>query len=260
MSVKTIEKDFIDKVSAEIQLSADGKDRFLVFTPFHFNDGDQLVIVLKKMGNRWVLSDEAHTYMHLSYYMDEQRLHSGNRQKLILKALSMFQVEDYDGELVIDVSDGCYGEALYDFVQALLKIIDVTYLSRETVRSTFIDDFRAFLYQKVELNRMTFNWQHPTKDPDGIYKVDCRINGKIPPLFVFALNSDTKTQAAALTLHQFKAWGVDCQPVGIFEKENTTTRDVFLRFNDICDTYFTDIIENGEEIGQYLQNYMSGEA
>ena len=70
-TIKTIEKDFIDKVSAEIQLSADGKDRFLVFTPFHFNDGDQLVIVLKKMGGRWVLSDEAHTYMHLSYYMGQ---------------------------------------------------------------------------------------------------------------------------------------------------------------------------------------------
>ena len=260
MSTKTIEKDFINKVSEEIQLSADGKDRFLVSTPFHFNDGDQLVIVLKKMGNRWVLSDEAHTYMHLSYYMDEQKLHSGSRQKLILKALSMFQVEDHDGELMIDVSDECYGEALYDFVQALLKIIDVTYLSRERVQSTFIDDFQAFLHQKVELNRMTFNWQHPTNDPDGIYKVDCRINGKIPPLFVFALNSDTKTQAAAITLHQFKSWGVNCQPVGIFERENATTRNVFLRFNDVCDTYFTDIIKNGEAIEQYLQDYISGEA
>ena len=53
-----------------------------------------------------MLSDEAHTYMHLSYYMDQQRLQSGNRQKLILKALSMFQVKDYDGELILDVSDG----------------------------------------------------------------------------------------------------------------------------------------------------------
>ena len=260
MSVKTIETDFINKVSAEIQLLADGRDRFFVSTPFHFNDGDQLVIVLKKMGDRWVLSDEAHTYMHLSYYMDQQRLQSANRQKLILKVLSMFQVKDCDGELIVDVSHECYGEALYDFVQALLKIIDVTYLSRETVKSTFIDDFRAFLYQKIESNRMTFNWQHPTNDPDGIYKVDCRINGKVPPLFVFALNSDTKTQAAALTLHQFKAWGVDYRSVGIFEKKDTTTHDVFLRFNDVCQIHFTDIIENSEEIGQYLQNYMSGEA
>ena len=89
-----------------------------------------------------------------------------------------------------------------------------------------------------------------------LIKVDCRINGKIPPLFVFALNSDTKTQAAALTLHQFKAWGVDCQPIGIFEKEKAATRDAFLRFRDVCDTYFTDIIKNGEEIGQYLENYI----
>ena len=59
--------------------------------------------------------------------------------------------------------------------------------------------------------------------PMEIYKVDCRINGKVPPLFVFALNSDTKTQAAALTLHQLKAWSVDYQPLGIFEKENATT-------------------------------------
>ena len=107
---------------------------------------------------------------------------------------------------------------------------------------------------------MTFNWQHPKNDPDGIYTVDCRINGKIPPLFVFALNNSAKTQAATIALHQFKTWGLDYQPIGVFEKENATTRDVFLRFKDVCDTHFTDMIENGEEIGQYFQNYMSGEA
>ena len=255
MSVKTIERDFIDKVSAEIQLLADGKDRFLVLTPFHFNDGDQLVIVLKKIGNKWVLSDEAHTFMHLTYYMDEKVLLSETRQKLILKARTMFDVEDYDGELIIEIPNEDYGQALFDFVQALLKINDVTYLSRENVKSTFKDDFRAFLYQKVESNRMTFDWQHPLHDPNGLYQVDCRINGMPQPLFIFALNSANKTQAAALALHQFKEWDVKCQPLGIFEKK--PTRDVLLRFNDVCETYFTDIIENGTEIEQYLQDYMS---
>ena len=254
MSIKTIEKDFIDKVSAEIQLLADGKDRFLVLTPFHFNDGDQLVIVLKKMGDKWVLSDEAHTFMHLTYYMDESALLSETRQKLILKARSMFDVEDYDGELIIDIPNEDYGQVLFDFVQALLKIIDVTYLSRENVKSTFKDDFRAFLSQKVKSNRMTFDWQHPRYDPKGLYKVDCRINGMPKPLFVFALNSDNKTQAAALALHQFKEWDVKCQPLGIFEKK--PTGDVLLRFNDVCETYFTDIIENSAKIEEYLQNYM----
>ena len=48
MSANIIEQDFINKVSAQISLSADGKDRFRVLTPFQFEDGDELVIVLKK--------------------------------------------------------------------------------------------------------------------------------------------------------------------------------------------------------------------
>ncbi len=255
MSVMTIEKDFIDSVSREIELIDDGNDRFFVSTPFHFNDGDQLAIVLKKMGNKWVLSDEAHTFMHLTYYMDEKTLGSENRQKIISKALSMFQVKDYDGELVMDVSHGEYGESLFDFIQALLKIADVTYLSRETVKSTFKDDFRALLLQKVEADRMIFDWQHPN-DKDGIYRVDCRINGMPVPLFVFALNSELRTQAAALTLHQLKLWDVKFQSLGIFEKK--TSRDVFLRFNDICQSHFTNINSNSDGIREFLQNYMAG--
>lgn len=257
MSLKSIEKAFIDKVSAEISLSADGKDRYLVFTPFHFNDGDQLVIVLKKLGGKWVLSDEAHTFIHLSYSMDEKQLKSENRQKIILKVLSMFQIKDHDGELIMDVSHEDYGTALFDFVQALIRIIDVTYLSRDNVRSTFKEDFRALLSEKIESDRMTFDWQHPENDPDGIYAVDCRINGMPQPLFVFALNNDNKTQTAALTLYQFREWGIKFHPLGIFEKENSTSRNVRMRFKNVCQTHFTDIVNNSEEIEQYLQNFIS---
>ena len=76
--------------------------------------------------------------MHLTYDIDERLLHDGTRRKLILKALSMFDVEENNGELILDVSNGRYGDALYDFVQALLKITDVSYLSKEQVKSTFM--------------------------------------------------------------------------------------------------------------------------
>ena len=133
MSVETIEREFRQKISAKIWLVAEGMERFRVFTPFLFEDGDHLSIVLKKKGMRWVLSDEAHTYMHLTYDINERDLHSGTRQKIISNALSMFQVEDRDGELLLEVTDGRYGDALYSFVQALPKIAGVSYLSRERV-------------------------------------------------------------------------------------------------------------------------------
>jgi hypothetical protein len=67
------------------------------------------------------------------------------QQVLLFKvssALDAFTVEDWEGELVIAIRDERYGDALFSFVQALTKITDVTYLSRERVRSTFLDDFR----------------------------------------------------------------------------------------------------------------------
>ena len=108
MSIETMERDFQEKVSAKVWLAAEGMERFRVFTPFLFDDGDHLAIVLKKEGARWVLSDEAHTYMHLTYDIDEKDLHTGTRQKIISNALSTFRIEDRDGEF----SARCAGRAL----------------------------------------------------------------------------------------------------------------------------------------------------
>lgn len=52
--------------------------------------------------------------------------------------------------------------------------------SRERVRSTFLEDFRTFMAEKVPEERRTFDWhepQHePQHDPGGMYPVDCRGN------------------------------------------------------------------------------------
>ena len=252
MSINTIEQDFINKVSAKVRLSADGKERFRVLTPFQFEDGDQLVIVLKKVGDRWILSDEAHTYMHLTYEIDEKLLHSGTRKKIIAKALSMFDVDDRDGELILDVSDGNYGDALYDFAQALLKITDVSYLSREHVQSTFMEDFRALLCEVVPEGRMRFDWSDSERDPRRNYIVDCRINGMPDPLFVYALANNDRIRDATIALHQFKEWDIPFRSLGIFKNREATSRKVRARFSDVCQKQFPSLSLNDASIRAYL--------
>ena len=127
MSINHVEQEFHKKVSAKVHLVSEGSNRFRVNTPFRFADGDHLVIVLKKEGTNWILSDEAHTYMRLSYDLEENQISKVKRQKLISNALSVNQVEDRDGELIISVPDQQYGDALYSFVQALMRISDVSY-------------------------------------------------------------------------------------------------------------------------------------
>ena len=110
-----------------MQLEQEGMDRYRVFTPFLFEDGDRLAIVLRRENSRWILSDEGHTHMHLIYDIDEKDLQKGSRQKIITNALSVFKVEDRDGELILAIQEDQYGDALFSFSQALLKITDVSY-------------------------------------------------------------------------------------------------------------------------------------
>ena len=253
MSIDTIERDFIDKVSEKVRLAPEGRERFRVLTPFRFDDGDQLVIVLKKLGGRWVLSDEAHTYMHISYKIEKNLLRSGTRRQLILKALSMFEIHEHNEELILDVSDGQYGDALYAFVQALLKIIDVSYLSREQVHSTFLEDMRRLLSNVVDEARMELDWHDLTLDPQGNYPVDCRINGMAVPLFVYGLFNDDRTRKATIALHQYRSWQVPHRSLGIFENERSTSKQTSAQINDVCHKSFVGLDANAYLIEQYLE-------
>lgn len=258
MTIESIEQDFRDKVSAKIRLAAEGADRFRVMTPFLFEDGDHLAIVLRREGLRWVLSDEAHTYMHLTYDIDESDLHKGTRQKIISNALSLFQVEDREGELVLDVPDSRYGDALYSFVQALLRISDVSYLSRERVKSTFMEDLRALVSETLPEERVSFAWNDPTHDPHGMYVVDCRVNDMPRPLFVHALGSDSRTRDATIALHQFERWGLEFRSLAIFEDQESINRKVLARFTDVCEKQFSSLTANRERITRYLHEAVSG--
>lgn len=252
MTVNDIERDFRQKVCAKLRLQQEGIGRYRVFTPFRFEDGDHLAIVLKQEGSRWLLSDEGHTYMHLTYDIDEQDLQHGTRQRIVTNALSLFHVEDLDGELRVVVSDDQYGDALYNFVQALLKVTDVTFLSRERVRSTFVEDFRVLMGQAAREERRRFDWYDPQHDPDGKYTVSCRINEMKRQLFVYALQNDDQTRDATISLLQFEKWGLAFQSLAVFENQEEINRRVLARFSDVCDKLYSSLGINRDRIIQYV--------
>lgn len=252
MSVEAVQTDFRRKVGQTVRLAEEGVNRYRVFTPFLFEDGDHLAIVIKRDGNRWTLTDEGHTYMHLTYDLDEKDLQRGNRQKIITNALSVFSIEDRDGELLLQVPDERYGDALFSFVQALLKISDVTFLSRERVRSTFMDDFRSFMEGAVPADRRIFDWFDPQHDPGGKYTVDCRINGMPKPVMVYALPSDDRVRDATISLLQLERWNVPHRSLAIFEDQEEVNRKVLARFSDMCEKQFSSLSANRDRIATYL--------
>jgi hypothetical protein len=249
MNPESIVQEFRRKVCEGIRLTSEGVNRYIVFTPFMFDDGDHLSILLKRENDKWYLSDEGHTFMHVSY--DEIDIERGTRSKIIDSVLLSYGIRNETGELRSVIEGDAYGDALYSFVQGLIKITDISYLTRERVRSTFLEDFRFFLEERIPENRRVFEYSDPKHDPERKYVIDCRINGTRRPLFVFAIHNDDKCRDATINCLQYEKFGVPFIATAVFENQEEINRRVLARFSDVCEKQFPSLQSAKERFDSY---------
>jgi hypothetical protein len=262
MNLASIRDDFKSRVCEQIDLEQEGEDRFLVVTPFRFEDGDHYVIVLKKEADKWILTDEASTIMHLSYWMDDKSLEDGaigNRRDIMDSSLSSYSVKNRGGELIIPVTESRFGDALFNFIQALTKVNDISFLSRERVASTFMEDLMAFIKEHVDNTRLSFGWSDEERDPKGNYIVDCRVNSMKRPLFVYGVPNETKANLAALSLLRFDKWNVPYQSLGVFEDQESLDPKPVARFTDAVEKSFSNLPGNKDGILRYIEKAAKAE-
>ena len=255
MNIDLIQNSFKSAVAKSVELFPEGVNRYRIFTPFHFDDGDHFVIVLRKEGSgNWVITDEGHTYMHMSYHMDLSSLEQGTRNAIIEGALEKYGMEEKEGQIVVRIDEPANaGNIFYNFIHCLISISDVSYLSRERVASTFMDDFRQFISEAIAPERVKLNYRDEAHDPDGKYLVDCRINGMSRPVHVYAVGNDNKCRDTTISILQCQSWKLSFQALGIFEDQEQINRKVLSRFTDVCDRQFSSLATNREKIRGYLQ-------
>lgn len=251
-----IEREFKSKIVDEIRLIPEGLDRFLVVTPMTFDDGDALTIVLKKEDDRWLLTDEAHTFLQLSYRLSDEELEGETRKQIIQRVLSNFEIEDRSGELVLPIPGRHYGDALYSFVQALLKIDDIRYLSRERVKSTFFADVQQFLETTTSPERISLNWHDP-RDRNGNYPVDFKVNSMATPVFIYAIGSEHRADIATISLLKFEQWKLNYKSVGIFDEMENFSQRTIARLVDVCGKAFSNLEEAKKSLLRFVPEVAS---
>ena len=142
-------------------------------------------------------------------------------------------------------------------MQALLKISDVSFLTRERVRSTFLEDLKTFISNQVPESRRQFSWHDPEHDPDGLYMVDCRINGAKRPLMIHGLPNEAKVKDATITLLQFERWDLKFRSMAVFERQEAINSKVLARYSDVGEKLFSNLEGNKERISAFLHEVLS---
>lgn len=253
MTSDVILQSFRQTVCHDLTLVPEGIERYRVFSPFMFHDGDHLALVLKREESGWVLSDEGHTMMHLSYRIEYKDLTQGKRGEIIDSVLSKYGIRDRDGEFICPVPDTQYGDALFQMVQGLLRVSDISFLSREHVRSTFRDDVSAYINALPGLSgQVTWEWHDPVHDPEGMYPADGYLMGLDEPTVLFLLQNDDRVRDATINLLQYEKWGIPVHSVAIFENQEEINRKALAKLSDVCDKMFSNFTGNKDRIRQYL--------
>lgn len=107
--------DIHKNICDTFEIESDGTDRFVVHTPFSFDDGDGFVVILKKTPEGWVFTDDGHTFFHLEILGIRWR-------KVADSILAGHGVRNVDGVLTIQVCNDRFGDALCGFLQALSRL------------------------------------------------------------------------------------------------------------------------------------------
>jgi hypothetical protein len=245
MEAIDLQKQFVSKITEEIRIKPQGNDYFRISTPFMFSDGDHFSIAIRKEGKRWIFTDEGDTFMHLSILgVKPETLTHGTREKILSGILEEFSIKYHFGELILEIQEENYGSAFYCFTQALLKISDLTYLNRDTVEATFLEDFKDLITEAVDIERCSFNWNNTRFDKDAKYTVDCRVNSMEKPLMIFAVQNEQKALISIITINQLEKWKIPFFPIGIFKNMEKVGSKTISKFSDVCNKTYSNIDDN----------------
>jgi hypothetical protein len=255
MNTLMIASSFRDKVCQEIDLESEGVERHIVYTPFRFDDGDHFVVILRRNPTTglWSLTDEGHTFMHLSY--GEVDLTRGTRSRVVEEVLASHGVQNRSGELSIDVPGEAFGDALFSFVQALSRISTTAQWNREVAHSTFLDDFRQFMEETVPAERREFDFADPKIDPDHVYTVDCMVRDKRGcPWFVFAISNNSRCQQATIACYHYERRQFAFSSIAIHQDQTAISRKLLAQLTDVVERQYSSFSDRNR-IQQYFQQH-----
>ena len=207
-------------------------------SPFTFPDGDHYPIYLSETTTGGVkLSDRGHTIMHVSYEHDVDLYYEGARASLREQIVRESGIEENEGTFSLETSPDQVASALFRFSQALTKIYDLTFLSRERVSSTFYEDLKRLLFTMLDEEHIDTDYVLPEIPNAEHYPVDYHFRGKGGrPVLLYGIPGRDKARLTTIMLSHFLLHDLTFESVIVFADQQDLPRLDLARLTNVAGT------------------------
>ena len=233
-----LERLLCERLCADVRVHRRHDDVLMLESPFTFPDGDHYPIYLSETpGGGVKLSDRGHTLMHVSYEHDVDSFYEGARASLREQIVRESGIDEEEGIFSMEAPPDHVAAALFRFGQALTKIHDLTFLSRDRVASTFYDDLRGLLFTMLDEDNVDTDYIPPDVPNATAYPVDYRFPGRDGrPVFLYGVPGRDKARLTTIMLSHFLLHGLTFESVIVFADQQEIPRLDLARLTNVAGT------------------------
>ena len=214
------------RLCAHVRVHRRHDNVLMLESPFTFLDGDHHPIHLSETpGGSVKLSDRGHTLMHVSYEHDVDSFHEGARASLREQIVRETGIDEEAGIFSIETPPDQVATALFRLGQALTRIDDLTFPSRDRVSSTFYEDLRSLLFTMLDENHVDIDYLPPGVPNGNNYPVDYHFPGTHgEPVFLYGVPSRDKARLTTIMLCHFLLHVLTFESIIVFVDQQETPR------------------------------------
>ena len=233
-----LEKLLCERLCAEVRIHRREDDMLMMESPFAFPDGDHFPIYLSEtVGGGVRLSDRGHTLMHASYEHDVDLFYEGARASLREQIVRESGIDEEEGIFSIETPPDQVAGALFKLGQALTKIHELTFLSRERVTSTFYEDLHELVFTILDKEVVESDYIPPEVPNANHYPVDYRFEGKDGrSVFLYGIPGRDKARLTTIMLSHFLLHHVPFESVIVFADQQEIPRLDLARLTNVAGT------------------------
>ena len=238
LDTELLGKMLCERLCAKIRIHKRDDGVYMLESPFSFPDGDHFPIYLSDTPSGSVmLSDRGHTLMHISYEHDTDAFSEGARAVLWDQIVQECEIKEEEGVFKVETSPENIVEALFSFGQALTKIYDLTFLSRDRIATTFYEDLKSLLFGIVDEGRIAEDYIPVDVPHANNYPVDYQLEGRDgSPLFIYGIPNRDKARLTTIMLSHFLLHKLSFESIIVFMNQQEIPRLDVARLTNVAGT------------------------